>query len=309
MRPHVQAHLETVLHHLYINPLEKCNLKCKICYTRKTSPILPSETILDFVRRYQETQAVQTITFCGGEVFALTSFPQLLNQLNEQGIFTQTITNGTLDQLDKLQFPHLNNLIVSLDGVEEYHDANRGVGNFQKSLSFMKKAHRLGFNLDVFSIVTHQNLEHIDEFEASLKKELGFLPEITFHPRKPPTYLNHHPISNVFGEVQGFDFLTKEEMIELMKTRTVFPPPRLGCYQIAVMSDGKVFGCCEGVTPIGRIEDQPAELIQKLRERVAIWETTDDDDHCLGCSQADFVCGIKEYLAIMREKERRAIKA
>lgn len=300
MLPNVQAHFETMLNHLYINPLEKCNLKCKICYTRKTSPILSNEAILDFVKRYQAVHEVQTITFCGGEVFALTSFPALLNALNRQGIFTQVITNGTLDVLDKLEFPHLINLIVSLDGLPAYHDANRGEGNFAKSLAFMKHARQLGCPIDVFSIVTHQNLAQLDEFEAYLNKELGFEPGITYHPRKPPAYLEHHPISNILGELNGFDFLSKKEMLELMKTKNVFPPPRLGCYQIALVSDGKVFGCCEGVTPLGTIKDSPVHLIKALRERVETWAESNTDHNCLGCSQAEFMCGIKQYLDLMR---------
>jgi MoaA/NifB/PqqE/SkfB family radical SAM enzyme len=297
LQPHIQKHFDEVLHHLYINPLEKCNLKCKICYTRKTAPILSAAQILDFIQRYEEVQEVKTITFCGGEVFALAYFPQLVNTLTQLGIFVQVITNGTIDKLDEFTNPNLVNLITSLDGVEQYHDQNRGEGNFRKSVNFMKKANILGFHLDVFSIVTHQNLPMVDLFENTLQKELGFLPGITYHPRKPPTYLTVHPVSNIIGETDGFDFLTKEEMLELMKTRNVFPPKELGCYQIALTSDGKVYGCCEGITPIGAMSDEPKYLIDQLKKRLEKWETVSSGlETCLGCSQPEFLCGIKKYL-------------
>jgi MoaA/NifB/PqqE/SkfB family radical SAM enzyme len=259
--------LQKVVHHLYINPLEKCNLKCKICYTKKTAPILSNTQILDFVDRYDQIEKVETITFCGGEVFALANFPLLLNEVTKKGIFVQVITNGTVDRLEQIEQPNSINLIVSLDGIEKYHDANRGTGNFQKSLSFMKKADILGFHLSIFSILTHDNLPLISQFEASIQKELGFLPDVTYHPRKPPEYLMHHPVSNIVGEIDGFDFLTKAEMLEVMQTKQVFPPKELGCYQIALVSDGKVYGCCEGVTPIGTIETPAAELIAALTDR------------------------------------------
>lgn len=299
MTPKVKQHFEHVLPHLYINPLEKCNLKCKICYTKKTSPILPNEQILDFVARYQQVQKVETITFCGGEVFALAVFPDLVNALTKQGIFIQVITNGTIDRLDQITTPNSVNLIVSLDGLEQAHDSNRGEGNFRKSTSFMKKAWNLGFHSHVFSIVTHQNVDKLDEFEAGLEQELGFKPEVTYHPRKPPSYLNHHPISNIFGEIEGFEFLTKKEMLHVMQHHNVFPPPQLGCYQIALTSDGKVYGCCEGVTPLGRIEDNPGDLIENLRSRVEAWSVTNSSVSCLGCSQHEFMCGIKQYIDIM----------
>ncbi len=296
MQSYVKNHLAQVVHHLYINPLEKCNLRCKICYTRKTDPILPESLILDFVKRYQVQEKVETITFCGGEVFALAYFPHLMNQLLEQGIFLQVITNGTLDRLDEINQPNLVNLIVSLDGLETDHDANRGQGNFRKSLNFMKKAHKLGFHLDIFSIVTKQRLPKLDEFEAGIKEELGFLPGITYHPRKPPAYLEHHPISNILGETEGFDFLTKKDMIQMMRTRNIFPPRDLGCYQISIASDGRVYGCCEGYTPLGRMEDDVALLLKNLSDRVEGWSKTNTNATCLGCSQPDFMCGIKEYL-------------
>ncbi len=296
MTKKIQQQLEKVLHHLYINPLEKCNLKCKICYTRKTSPILPPEEILKFVDRYQQTHKLQTITFCGGEVFALTTFPSMMNAVTDQNIFVQVITNGTIDRLDDIRNQNLVNLITSLDGLKKYHDQNRGEGNFEKSLAFMKKAHQLGFHLDVFSIVTRQNLSQIDEFENYLKKALGFLPIITYHPRKPPAYLTTHPVSNIVGETAGFDFLTKEEMIHVMKTRNVFPPRDLGCYQIAVASDGKVYGCCEGTQPIGVMSDEIPFLIGQLTKRLEVWEKLNTSSTCLGCSQPDFMCGLKQYL-------------
>lgn len=300
MTPRTQQHLQKVLSHLYINPLEKCNLKCKICYTKKTSPILSETQILEFIQRYQAVYKLDTITFCGGEVFALTYFPHLLNTLTDRGLFLQVITNGTLNVLEKIDHPNRINLIVSLDGTQAYHDKNRGEGNFRKSIRFMQHAKQLGFHLDVFSIVTKQNLPLMPVFEKTLKKELGFLPTITYHPRKPPTYLQSHPISNIVGEIEGFDFLAKEEMISLMRTKNVFPPKDLGCYQIALASDGKVYGCCEGTLPIGHMTDSIEKLMQQIKNRLEIWEATNTDTTCLGCSQSEFMCGIKSYLLEMR---------
>jgi len=284
----MNSHLSKVLHHLYINPLEKCNLKCKICYTKKTDPILTEKQILNFVDRYQKAYELKMITFCGGEVFALPYFPHLVNTLTSRGIFVQMITNGTIDQLDKLEHPNLNNLIVSIDGFEEYHDRNRGKGNFKKSITFLKKAQTLRFHTEIFSIVTKQNFRSIDTLEAYVEKELGGI-EITYHPRKPPAYLSHHPISNIEGEVAGFDYLSRSELIEIMKTRTVFPPKDLGCYQIALASSGIVYGCCEGYRPIGTIDDTIEKLFDSLEKRIG--------GPCLGCSQTEFMCGIKSIIS------------
>jgi len=277
-----------VLHHLYINPLEKCNLKCRICYTKKTEPILTDKQILGFVDRYQKAYDLKMITFCGGEVFALPYFPHLVNTLTARGIFIQTITNGTIDRLRELENPNLNNLIVSIDGLEKYHDLNRGTGNFKKSMAFLKEARSRGFHTELFSIVSRQNYRQIDTFEDYLKKEFGEI-AVTYHPRKPPAYLTHHPFSNIEGEVSGFDYLTEHELIEIMKTRNVFPPKDLGCFQVALASDGTVYGCCEGYLPIGKINDPIETLFDTLKKRIS--------GPCLGCSQPKFMCGIKDIIS------------
>ncbi|MCB9802066.1 MAG: radical SAM protein [Pseudomonadales bacterium] len=283
-----------------MNPLEKCNLKCKICYTKKTSPILSNAQILAFIDRYQDAHKLQTVTYCGGEVFALQSFPDLVNQTVARGAMVQVITNGTLDQLDLLAYPNRVNLIVSLDGLEEYHDANRGLGNFQKSIAFLQKAQRRGFHTEVFSIVTKQNYLQLNNFEEYLQTQLSQPVEVTYHPRKPPAYLDHHPVSNITGETEGFDFLSDTELVTLMKEKQTFPPKQLGCYQLGVMSDGKVYGCCEGITPLGVMDDEIADLLVHLRQRLIKWERENTLANCLGCSQPEFVCGIKRQLFLLQ---------
>ncbi len=296
MKQAVHDHLQEVLKHLYINPLEKCNLKCKICYTRKTDPILTKDQVSDFIARYQNIQTVETVTFCGGEVFALAYFPTLVNELTAQGIFVQMITNGTIDKLDDLSRPNFVNLIVSIDGVKADHDANRGAGNFDKSIAFLQKGLRLGFHGEIFSIVHKQNIHHIDAFEKEMTKLLGQTLPITYHPRKPPTYLLHHPLSNIVGQIKDFDFLTPEEVMNLMQTKNVFPPKKLGCYQISLASDGRVYGCCEGTIPLGHMDDAVGNLVGALTKRLETWEETNTLQNCLGCSQSEFMCGIKSYL-------------
>ncbi len=283
------------LYHLYINPLEKCNLRCRICYTRKSSPILTEEQILNFIYRYQKEHEVQTVTLCGGEVFALPYMTHCINILNQEGIFIQVVTNGTIDRLDELERPNFVNLIVSVDGLKDYHDKNRGEGNFNKSIDFLKKARRLGFHTEIFSIVTRQNLKQIDEFEKYINGMLGKT-DITYHPRKPLNYLKQHPVSNIQGDVEGFDFLTKEELIVLMKTKKTFPPKTLGCYQISLMSDGKVYGCCEGFESIGTINDTIKHLIESFKRKL--------QKSCSNCIQPDFMCGMKEILNYQVDHDR-----
>jgi MoaA/NifB/PqqE/SkfB family radical SAM enzyme len=299
MTAKLDKQLTLVLRHLYINPLEKCNLRCAICYTRKTSPILADAEIERFVDAYRSALPLQTVTFCGGEVFTLPTFPSLVNAMTGRGILVQIITNGTIDRLESIVDPNLVNLIVSLDGLPDYHDRNRGHGNFAKSTGFLKKAHRRGFHTEVFSIVTKENYPHIDAFETRLASVVGVPLTVTYHPRKPPSYLTHHPVSNIYGRTDGFTFLDETEMIGLLKQRKTFPPRDLGCYQIALTSDGRVFGCCEGPSAIGTIDDPIPTLVAALRRKLEQWDARKFHAGCLGCSYPEFLCGMHRYYQLL----------
>lgn len=266
-----------------------------MCYTKKTSATLTQNDILGFVRRYGNVVPVQTVTLCGGEVALLPWFPDLVNELVNLGIFVQIITNGTIDFLDRITSPNSVNCIVSIDGLPQYHDKNRGPGMWEKSMEFLERAIYLGFHTEIFSVVTRQNIGDLDTFEKTVKKRFNKDIPITYHPRKPREYLSRHPVSNSLGEVAGFDFLLPDELSALMKTRKTFPPKNLGCFQVALMSDGLVYGCCEGTVPIGKISDPSERLIEALRLRMKEWEKVSACSVCLGCSQPDFVCGLPGY--------------
>lgn len=292
------AHAKRQLAHLYISPLSACNLACQICYTAKNQQTLSKEQILTFVSNYQQSlktdfkQNLETITFCGGEVFLLADFVDLVNQLTAQQIFVQIITNGTIDKLDKIRQPNWVNLIVSLDGLPADHDLNRGQGNFAKSLAFLKKAQELGFHYEIFSIVTAQNYEKIEAFENYLKGILTQLPNITYHPRKPLSYLDKHQTDNVRGETKNFQFINHLQLKTLRQHKAVFPPVNLGCYQLALNSDGQVYSCCEGVKPLGKITDAPQKLIEQFLARVDNSFNHSCKQSCLGCTEPAFLCGL-----------------
>jgi len=169
------------LENIYISPLELCNLSCLYCYTKKPKTILSNEQILEFVNNYKKITTLKSIIFCGGEVFTLPEFPSLINQLIDQNIFITIITNGTIDKLDEIKQPQNCQLIVSFDGPQKIHDQNRGTGNFAKSKTFVKKALRSGFPVEIFYLITKDSypfkdsLNIYDQHKTYLTDRLGSL--------------------------------------------------------------------------------------------------------------------------------------
>ena len=290
-----QLHWQNAVRHVYITPLEACNLRCKICYTRKTQVTIQNQEILDFLASYQKIQAVDSVILCGGEVFLMPQFPELVNTLTQQGLLVEIITNGTIDRLDAINQPNSVNLIVSLDGLDEEHDHNRGAGTFSTSFNFLKKAHDLGFHVEVFSILTAERFARRGTFSSDLAVRLGFPIQVTFHPRKPPTYLVKHPTNSVIGSINGFGFLNQAHFDQLKRqtnSETVFPPLNFGCYQIALLSDKKVYGCCESPLALGDISTPPTELLSRLAHRVSASFDQTETNSYLGCSDCAFHCGL-----------------
>lgn len=293
------------LNHLYLTPLEQCNLNCKICYTQKTKAQLTFEELAEFIDRYRQFLAssdlesvLETVTLCGGEIFLLSWITDFINNLTAQNIIVEIITNGTINRLAEINQPNLVNLIVSLDGLPKDHDHNRGQGNFDKSFKFLQTAIQLGFHVEIFSVITGYNFDHIQQFEQYLQDKLGFLPDITYHPRKNKQYLAQHPISNIVGTSTEFAFLTSDQLQKLAKTKTIFPPLNLGCHQLAVMSDGNVYGCCEGMTVLGKMSDDIAKLVKNYQQSIKT-PAGFCQHNCQGCSESDFVCGIaQQYVKI-----------
>lgn len=264
-----------------------------MCYTAKEGQRLSQDGILEFVGRYQKVHSLETITLCGGELFLLQDLAELVNKFTNQKIFIQLITNGTIDRLEEFSQPNQINLIVSMDGVADYHDLNRGQGSWHKSVKFMQHANKLGFHLSIFSIVTRQNLSKINRFENSLFKQLGFLPDVTYHPRKPMAYLNQHSRDRRLGQIKNFEFLNYGQLKEIWQKKQTFPPYKLGCYQVSVFADGLVYGCCEGVQPLGKIEDPIKDLIEGFKKRVVFFGSKGKFG-CQGCIEPNFICGFKE---------------
>jgi MoaA/NifB/PqqE/SkfB family radical SAM enzyme len=281
-------HLSSALENIYISPLEVCNLKCHLCYTRKTRNILTNAQIVDFINKYSNFihksyfLNLKSILFCGGEVFLLPDFPTLVNQLLSQGIFVSLITNGTLDRLDQIKDPSNCQILVSLDGPQEVHDHNRGPGHFDQSLKFIQHALQLGFPTEIMFLVTAQSYPFIDSFPKTLNKLvradcLAPLPNrsplrLNYITYKSPFYTDSHPLSQ---NTPATAALNPAQIINLKKNYPSIPDKKFGCFQLSLQSNGQIYGCCESPYSLGKIDDHPRVYINNF------FQALDPCTHCL----------------------------
>ena len=239
------------LENIYISPLELCNLSCLYCYTNKTKSILINDQILKFINDYNRALKnipftdyglpitdyhIKSIIFCGGEVFSLPNFVELINILLKKGIFISIITNGTIDKLDQICDPKNCQLIVSFDGPQKIHDQNRGQGNFNKSKKFVKKALNLGFPVEIFYLITKDSYPYKDSLNIYNQHQ---------------TYLTDRLGS-----------LSTSQIKDIRQNYPCYPPKDFGCNMFSLQSDGKFYGCCESTKSIGSLIDPIKDVIE-----------------------------------------------
>ncbi len=249
----------SALENIYISPLELCNLNCRYCYTQKTKNILSNTQILSFVKQYSNYIHksyfinLKSIIFCGGEVFTLSNFPTLVNQLIEQNIFISIITNGTIDKLSKIKKANCCQLLISFDGPEHIHDTNRGNGNYQKSVSFVEHALTLGFPVEIFFLITKDSFPYHNTFPAIISNALKLY--------------SSNPLSFTYL-TDRLGSLTPQQTKYIRQHYRCFPPKHFGCNQLSLQSDGKFYGCCESKLSLGTLSDPLDKVVNKFIKRI-----------------------------------------
>ena len=151
-----------------------CNLRCKMCpFWRRTSPD-PSLTQEKAVLKQIYWSGAVGVAFEGGEPLLRKDLVDILAFSRSLPLHTSLITNGTLleSRIDEIA-PFINGVVyVSLDGLEQTHDAIRGVGgSFKKSVRGICAAKE---KVPV-TINTTMMAENVHEIESmvELAKELG----------------------------------------------------------------------------------------------------------------------------------------
>lgn len=145
----------------------KCNMTCKHCLYSSGQDI--GEVSIDALNRTIREFAsigLETIHIGGGE--PLTRYEDLLSfveNATRYGVRTRLITNATLlteAKLEELIEYGLKELLISIDGMEEYHNSFRNFpGSFQKCIEALEMASQKPIFTRVNSVLTQENADEI----------------------------------------------------------------------------------------------------------------------------------------------------
>jgi len=183
-----------------------CNLDCKLCFrkhdTVDNNKHINQNMLLSFIDRYSIEKGIEWIIWEGrGELFADDTFCDILNLICAKypDIIHTVITNGTIDKLEQILYPENIYLSVSLDGLKEVHDYNRGIGIFERTIAFIQHALSMGFaNITIRSIATKQFLSQLIQFSDfiyDLSPDMKIYVQEMLFPFNSLININNHYVS------------------------------------------------------------------------------------------------------------------
>ena len=169
-----RLYLQPELTYLFFELTQSCNSKCFHCGSR-CEPGLghgpsPSEfkKVLDDVNANFDISKIQ-LCITGGEPLLYPGFRELLSYAHEQGFHWGMTSNGTLiteEVARMLEETGMGTISISIDGLEETHDRQRGLkGGYKAALKGIQNLiDRKAFkHISVTTVINHKNIGELDQ--------------------------------------------------------------------------------------------------------------------------------------------------
>jgi radical SAM protein with 4Fe4S-binding SPASM domain len=151
-----------------------CNMHCRHCGSGCVGP-LPGELSTDEALRLCDELAelgLKFITLSGGEPLLRKDWPVISRRLTDLGVYVNMISNGWLVNAHVIETARrsgVQNMAVSLDGLENTHDSIRKKNAFKKAVSALELMRRMDYPSAVITTVMKQNLSQLPELRKILE--------------------------------------------------------------------------------------------------------------------------------------------
>lgn len=147
--------------YLFIRILEACNADCFMCHFARSKDRFRF-SLDDLVTMLPQvySEGTRYVRFTGGEPLMHRQITDFVRAVQDHGMRSSIISNGTLLELKAPQLAEagLDQIIVSIDGLEEAHDRLRGTpGLYRNCIDGLEAARALGISLRVNSVVGPEN--------------------------------------------------------------------------------------------------------------------------------------------------------
>lgn len=169
-RPPLLKSQEPSLRYLELQITTACNLKCKHCYLGdEATNELSLKQMRDILNEFEKMQGLRVL-ITGGEPLLHRRFSELNEMLSHFSFRTVLFTNGTMLTSEILTMLQVDEIQISIDGLETAHDALRGSGTFKQSMNAIGCALDAGFDVSLATMAHPMNVGDFDEMERMFKK-------------------------------------------------------------------------------------------------------------------------------------------
>ncbi|MBV8520136.1 MAG: radical SAM protein [Acidobacteria bacterium] len=142
--------------------LNACNASCGYCNCpQREDPRADLATHLRTLADFSRLGAVR-IKFLGGEPLLHGDIAQLVDVTKQHGMRAAMVTNGFLipQKMDVVR--RLDEVVISIDGSEAAHDAQRGRGTWKKVMNAIDACAAEGLDFFLSAVVTRDTVGEID---------------------------------------------------------------------------------------------------------------------------------------------------
>ncbi len=153
---------------LFFEITSQCNLRCRHCGSRCEN--VGTELAVEDIQKtlgMLDVSSAPMICLTGGEPLMHPHFREIVSVVSEQGFFWGMTTNATLitpETVELLRKKQMSSVSVSLDGLEQVHDALRmSAGAWKKAVNGIRLLIDAGFSPQVTTVVHSGNILDIEQ--------------------------------------------------------------------------------------------------------------------------------------------------
>lgn len=268
-RPPIKKSPVPSLRYLELQITNRCNLRCRHCYINPPPPPfrkggqggfeLSVTQIKNILNEFEDMQGLRAL-ITGGEPLLHSRFEEINAILPKFFLRKILFTNGLLLNRKILGNLNVNEIQVSIDGLEDAHDSLRGRGTFKKAMRSVELALDFGFDVSVSTMVHPKNLMDFDKMEQLFKKigikdwtvdvpciagRLKRNTEFQLSPKQAGKYLAYGYGGGIHSGEQGFG---------------------CGFHLMSVSASGKISKCTfYSDRPVGSIKDGLRKCRRKIK--------------------------------------------
>ena len=293
--------------HAYVHVTQRCNLRCKGCYSLDAARNAVDDPLLCDVKQALSKLAatgVSRVVISGGEPFMRADLPEILaHAKRECGIERiEVLTNGTCISDDCIAriAGCVDHISISLD-VPSADQAScvRGYDRLPVLLDAVKRVQKAGISVSIKATMHRKNAGDLDAY-AALANELGCGVDYSLL-TCPPGGCDADllPDDEALRRLaQSLVALNRNDMLDELRRGSIGVRAKGSCKAavnlVSVAYDGEVYPCHmlhrEGLS-MGNLFRDGVKTIEKSPVRRAFLEfTADDVGECQGCSYKWF-CG------------------